>query len=69
MVTKDVAPFSIHAGNPAKFIKKRFDDAIIELLLKIKWWDWSLETMKQNRDFFELDLLSEESETLLMKYL
>ena len=69
VVTKNVASFCIHAGNPAKFIKKRFDDAIIELLLKIKWWDWSLQTMKQNRDFFELDLLSEESETFLTKYL
>jgi acetyltransferase-like isoleucine patch superfamily enzyme len=39
VVTKDVPPYEIWAGNPAKMIKKRFDDDIINALLKIKWWD------------------------------
>jgi len=69
IVTKDIAPFCIHAGNPAKFIKQRFEDEIIELLLKINWWDWSLETMKNNKEFFEIDLLQAESKHLLLKYL
>jgi len=69
VVTKDIAPFCIHAGNPAKFIKQRFEDEIIELLLKINWWDWSLETMKNNKEFFEIDLLQAESKHLLLKYL
>jgi acetyltransferase-like isoleucine patch superfamily enzyme len=68
VVTKDVAPFCIHAGNPARFLKKRFEDDVIELLLKIKWWDWSLEKMKQNKDLFEIELLSAESKSLLEKY-
>lgn len=68
IVTKDIAPFCIHAGNPAKFIKKRFENEIIELLLKINWWDWSLETMKNNKEFFEIDLLQEGSQQLLLKY-
>lgn len=40
VVTKNVPPYSIHGGVPAKLIKNRFDDKTIEKLLKIKWWDW-----------------------------
>ncbi len=39
VVTKDVEPYSVVGGNPARFIKKRFDDELIELLLRFKWWD------------------------------
>jgi acetyltransferase-like isoleucine patch superfamily enzyme len=38
-VVKDVPPYSIVGGNPAKIIKYRFDDEIISSLLKLKWWD------------------------------
>ena len=48
VVTKDVAPYSIVAGNPAKLIRKRFDEKTIEKLLEIKWWDWNLEKIKKN---------------------
>lgn len=40
VVTKDVEAYSVVGGNPAKFIKKRFDDELISLLLKVKWWDF-----------------------------
>src|SRR5690606_23299813 len=40
LVTKDVEPYSIVGGNPAKLIKKRFEDKHIEMLLEIKWWNW-----------------------------
>jgi len=40
VVAKDVPPFSVVVGNPAKIIKKRFDDQTIEKLLDIKWWLW-----------------------------
>lgn len=40
VVTKDVEPYSVVGGNPAKLIKKRFDDELIEILLKVKWWDF-----------------------------
>lgn len=38
-VVKDIEPYSVYGGNPAKFIKYRFDEKTIEHLLKIKWWD------------------------------
>ncbi len=40
LVTKDVEPYTIVGGNPAKVIKKRFDDHQISLLLEMKWWNW-----------------------------
>lgn len=43
VVTKDVEPYAIVAGNPARLIRKRFDGAIISRLLEIKWWDWPVE--------------------------
>jgi len=39
IVTKDVPPYTIVAGNPAKQIRKRFSDEIINKLLELKWWD------------------------------
>lgn len=40
LVTKDVGPYEIVGGNPAKNIKFRFKQEIINKLLEIKWWDW-----------------------------
>ena len=48
MVVKDVPPYSIVGGNPAKEIKKRFSDTEIHHLLKVKWWDWSEEKITSN---------------------
>lgn len=42
-VTKNVEPYSIVGGNPAKEIKKRFTKEQIEKLLEIKWWNWEIE--------------------------
>lgn len=43
VVTRDVPPYTIVAGNPAKAVRKRFNDELIDLLLKLKWWDKSME--------------------------
>ena len=43
VVVKDVQPYTIVGGNPAKEMKKRFSDDIIAELLDTKWWDWDLE--------------------------
>lgn len=47
-VVKDVEPYSIVGGNPAKEIKKRFSEEKIEKLLALKWWDWSIEKITEN---------------------
>ncbi|WP_102323863.1 CatB-related O-acetyltransferase [Komagataeibacter saccharivorans] len=41
VVTKDVPPYAIVGGNPARIIKMRFDDRIIEKMLQIRWWDYA----------------------------
>jgi virginiamycin A acetyltransferase len=48
VVAKDVEPYSIVGGNPAKEIRKRFSEEKIEALLESKWWDWSIEKITQN---------------------
>ena len=48
VVTKDVAPYTIVGGIPAKMIKKRFDDKTIADLLNMKWWNWSTDKIAQN---------------------
>lgn len=48
LVTKDVAPYTIVGGNPAKEIRKRFDDEKIDELLKTKWWNWKIEKIRKN---------------------
>lgn len=47
-VTKDVEPYTIVGGNPAKAIRKRFDDEPIKKLLELKWWDWDIERITKN---------------------
>lgn len=47
VVGSDVAPYTIVAGNPAKLVRKRFDDELIEMLLKLKWWDRSVEEINR----------------------
>ena len=43
LVSKDVEPYTIVAGNPIRVIRKRFDDELIDLLERFKWWDKSIE--------------------------
>ena len=52
VVTKDVAPYSIVGGNPAKHIKYRFSEEVIGKLLEIKWWDWDEEKIRENSAIF-----------------
>lgn len=47
VVTKDVSPYTIVGGVPAKLIRKRFSENVINTLLEIKWWDWSREKISE----------------------
>jgi acetyltransferase-like isoleucine patch superfamily enzyme len=48
VVARDVEPYAIVAGNPARLIRKRFDLETINKLLEIKWWDWDTERITEN---------------------
>ena len=52
VVTKDVEAYGIVAGNPAKMIRKRFDENTINELLEIKWWNWSESEIERNIELF-----------------
>lgn len=45
VVAKDIPPYTVAGGNPAKVIKKRFDDELTDILLKLKWWDFEAEKL------------------------
>ena len=48
VVVKDVLPYTIVGGNPAKCIRQRFDDETIQALLKVGWWNWNIEKITRN---------------------
>lgn len=48
VVTKDVAPYAIVAGNPARHVRSRFDERDVELLLSLRWWEWPIEAITEH---------------------
>ena len=50
VVAKNIPPYSVAVGNPCEVKRKRFDEDLIEYLLKIKWWDWNAEKIFKNME-------------------
>ena len=48
VVAKDVPPYCIAGGNPCRIIRKRFDEELIDYLLKLKWWNWDADKIFRN---------------------
>lgn len=67
-VVKDVEPYTIVGGNPAKVIRKRFSDAIISLLLGLKWWEFEDDQINEMLPILQKDPTEEELKQLITKY-
>jgi virginiamycin A acetyltransferase len=48
VVTSDVPPYAIAGGNPARVIRRRFEDDDVERLLRAAWWDWPVEAVTEH---------------------
>jgi len=46
VVSRDVPPYAIVAGNPARVVRMRFDEQIVARLLEIRWWQWPIEKIR-----------------------
>jgi virginiamycin A acetyltransferase len=64
VVTKSVPAYAVAVGNPARVMRYRYPDEIIELITPVEWWTWSDEKLRANRDLFELDLATVDPELL-----
>ena len=70
VVTKDVPPFTVVAGNPAKIVKERFPQNKQNFLQQLRWWDWTFSRIKANAAFFSCDINTlsiDEIESLIVK--
>lgn len=56
VVVGELPPFSICVGVPARPIRQRFSPETVDLLLELKWWDWPMERIQRNQEFFAMDL-------------
>lgn len=52
LVNKDVPPYAIVVGNPARIVRYRFPPEVIEVLLALKWWDWDADKIRKNQNLF-----------------
>lgn len=64
IVTKDVEPYSVVSGVPARLMRYRFDRETIETLESLDWWDWDDATLRSRISFFREPLSKETFEAL-----
>jgi acetyltransferase-like isoleucine patch superfamily enzyme len=67
-IVKNVMPYEIIGGNPGKVLKKRFDSDVIDLLLKLKWWDLPIDIIKDIQIYLCAQPNKESLEVLVSKY-
>ena len=65
IVTKNIPDYAIAVGSPAKIIGYRFEESIIEKLQQIKWWNWDVDQIKNNKSLFQNELDIEYLNSLL----
>lgn len=56
VVTRNISPYGVACGVPAREYKKRFAPEVVKLLINTCWWNWSEEKIRRNKTFFEADL-------------
>ncbi len=64
-VNKNVEPYTIVGGVPAKLIRYRFSEKVIEQLLELQWWDWELNSHKNNLTFSHVEIVIEQIRKLI----
>jgi len=64
VVNSNIPDFAIAAGNPAKVLKYRFSEEIIQLLDEIKWWNWPIDKIKRNKSYFKDKLTIEKIQSV-----
>lgn len=65
VVNSYIPPYAVAVGSPAKVVKYRFSDGIIDRLLKLKWWDWDDDKIRNNRALFDGPLTEEKLDQII----
>lgn len=65
VVTKNIPPYAIVGGNPARVLRYRFEPPMVEALLQLGWWNWPLEQIKLHPQLFGADLHHSSPEQLI----